>query len=163
MQQQIENQALANAELQKQINQMNVEMEFYKLDYNKQQAKMREVDCLAKNIYFEAGSETHDGKIAVAEVTMNRVKSGFAKTVCGVVKQKVNDTCQFSWYCKPSRPINNQTAWFESNKIAKNILLFNKKYGIIGDARFFHADYVTPTWTHQKEFKGQIGNHLFYR
>lgn len=159
----LQEQQLANVELQKHIHDMDAEMEFYRLDYNKQQAKMREVDCLAKNIYFEAGSEPREGKIAVAEVTINRVKSGFANSVCGVVKQKVNNTCQFSWYCKAKTPINNTIAWNESNKIAKNILLFNKKYGIIGDARYFHADYVTPSWSSTKTFKGQIGNHLFYR
>lgn len=163
MQETIESQALLNAELQKHIEDMNTEMAFYRLDYNKQQTKMREVDCLAKNIYFEAGSESREGKIAVAEVTVNRVRSGFANTVCGVVKQKVNNTCQFSWYCKANRPINNQAAWFESNKIAKNILLFNKKYSIVGNsAKYFHADYVSPAWTKQKTYLTQVGSHIFY-
>ena len=31
-------------------------------------------DCLAQNIYFEARSESQAGMIAVAQVTMNRVK-----------------------------------------------------------------------------------------
>ena len=159
----LEEQAVTNIELRKQIDDMNSEMEFYRLDYNKQQVKMREVECLAKNIYFEAGTEPREGKIAVAEVTINRVRGGFAKSVCGVVTQKVKNTCQFSWYCKPKLPINNSAAWNESNKIAKNILLFNKKYSIIGDARYFHADYVNPSWTATKQFKGQIGNHLFYK
>ena len=159
----LEEQRMTNAMLRKQIDDMSTEMAFYRLDYDKQQVKMREVDCLAKNIYFEAGTEPREGKIAVAEVTVNRVKSGFANTVCGVVKQKVNNTCQFSWYCSPKKPITNTAAWSESNRIAKNILLFNKKYGIIGDARYFHADYVNPSWTNSKQFKGQIGNHLFYR
>jgi spore germination cell wall hydrolase CwlJ-like protein len=46
-------------------------------------------DCLAKNIYYEAGSEPEEGKVAVAMVTINRVRDGrFGKTVCSVVDQR---------------------------------------------------------------------------
>ena len=63
-----------------------------------------EVECLAQNIYFEAAKESFEGKLAVAQVTLNRVNSGkFANNVCGVVKQKdkINGVmiCQFSWFC----------------------------------------------------------------
>ena len=45
-------------------------------------------DCLAQNIYFEARSESQAGMIAVAQVTMNRVKHPrYPNTVCEVVKQ----------------------------------------------------------------------------
>ena len=47
-----------------------------------------ELDCLAKNIYFEARGESLTGKIAVANVTMNRVEHHkYPSTVCGVVTQ----------------------------------------------------------------------------
>ena len=49
----------------------------------------RQLDCLAKNIYHEAASEPFEGKVAVAQVTMNRAESGkFPRDVCGVVYQK---------------------------------------------------------------------------
>ena len=49
----------------------------------------KDVDCLAKNIYYEAGSEPEEGKVAVAMVTINRVRDGrFGKTVCSVVDQR---------------------------------------------------------------------------
>ena len=49
----------------------------------------RQLDCLSKNIYYEAGSEPFEGKIAVAQVTLNRAESGkFPSDVCKVVYQK---------------------------------------------------------------------------
>ena len=49
----------------------------------------KDVDCLAKNIYYEAGGEPEEGKVAVAMVTINRVRDGrFGKTVCSVVDQR---------------------------------------------------------------------------
>ena len=59
----------------------------------------KQVTCLAENIYFEAGREPLDGKMAVAFVTFNRVQSGYADNICGVVKQKIGNSCQFTWYC----------------------------------------------------------------
>ena len=34
-----------------------------------------ELDCMASNIYFEASTQSRVGKIAGAQVTMNRVRS----------------------------------------------------------------------------------------
>ena len=49
----------------------------------------KDVDCLAKNIYYEAGNETEEGKVAVAMVTINRVRDGrFGKSICSVVDQR---------------------------------------------------------------------------
>jgi Cell Wall Hydrolase len=47
--------------------------------------------CLANAIYFEARSEPVAGQIAVAQVVMNRVFSGFyPNNVCGVIYQNAN-------------------------------------------------------------------------
>ena len=52
------------------------------------------VDCLARNVYYEARGESLAGQYAVAEVTMNRKASlGYPKTVCDVVYQRD----AFSW------------------------------------------------------------------
>ena len=49
----------------------------------------RQLECLTRNIYWEAASEPFVGKVAVAQVTLNRMESGkFASSVCGVVHQK---------------------------------------------------------------------------
>lgn len=65
------------------------------MQFNVAQAKQTKPDmdpqllCLAKNIYYEAGLEDREGKVAVAQVTLNRTQSGkFPDTVCGVVNQK---------------------------------------------------------------------------
>ena len=153
-----------NTMLSTQVDLMSTEMEFLRLSYDEKQRVMREVECLARNIYFEAGSEPRNGKIAVAEVTMNRVKSKqFPKTVCGVVYQKTGRTCQFSWVCKQNKVVRSKQVWLESLRIAENILISKRKYGIIGSAQYFHADYVNPAWAEEKQLVMKIGRHIFYR
>jgi spore germination cell wall hydrolase CwlJ-like protein len=160
---QLETQQNANVILAAQILDMNTRMEFLELSYERKQKVMREVECLARNIYFEAGGEPRAGKIAVAEVTMNRVKSNqFPKTVCAVVHQKHKNICQFSWVCEGKRSVRNNNAWRESQKIAESILISKKRYGIIGNAKYFHATYVNPKWADESRMIAQIGNHIFY-
>lgn len=154
---------MQNSYLATQVNDMSQEMKFLQLSYDDKQKVMREVDCLAKNIYFEAQGEPRAGKIAVAEVTMNRVKSNqFPRSVCGVVYQKTRGTCQFSWVCQDKKVIRNRSAWKESLQIAETILIFDRQYGIIGSAKYFHADYVDPEWAERKRFIKKIGQHIFY-
>jgi spore germination cell wall hydrolase CwlJ-like protein len=132
--------------------------------------KVREqqLDCLAINIYREAGHEPFEGKVAVAQVTMNRVKVGrFGKDVCGVVYQKnvvmERVVCQFSWYCDSThrnRPIN-KAAYNESYEVAKKVLLEGFELSVLKDALYYHATYVNPRW--QLDKIGQIGQHIFYK
>lgn len=159
----LSDQIIENRELREELAQANRNMVIYKAVYAKQSSVQREVQCLAQNIYFEAGSEPYAGKVAVAEVTMNRVKNGFAKTVCGVVNQKNNGICQFSWVCEPKKDITRSSEWNDSKKIAENILISNKKYSTMQGALFFHADYVKPSWANTKDFVQRVGRHLFYR
>jgi len=127
----------------------------------------RQLDCMAMNIYREAGYESFEGKVAVAQVTMNRVKDGrFGDDVCGVIYKKnvVMDkvVCQFSWACDSAaktRPINN-SAYAESYEVAKKVLLEGFKLDILKNALYYHANYVNPKWSLDKI--GQIGNHIFY-
>lgn len=128
----------------------------------------RQLDCLAKNIYHEAKGESFEGKVAVAQVTMNRAESGkFPKDVCGVVYQKnvfmERVVCQFSWYCQNSGKLQIQNAamYDESYKVAKKVLLENFRLDTMKDALYYHADYVNPQWRLEKI--GKIGRHIFYR
>jgi spore germination cell wall hydrolase CwlJ-like protein len=128
----------------------------------------RQLECLATNIYREAGYEPFEGKVAVAQVTMNRVASGkFGNDVCGVVYQKnvimEKVVCQFSWACDTAaktRPIN-KTAYDESYAVAKKVLLENFRLDVMKDALYYHANYVNPKWPLEKI--GSIGNHIFYK
>jgi N-acetylmuramoyl-L-alanine amidase len=127
----------------------------------------RQLDCLAINIYKEAGNEPFEGKVAVAQVTMNRVASDqFPNDVCQVVYQKTKGTrvvCQFSWYCdsvqKTRRP--NPPTYNESYEVAKKVLLEGFRLKMLDDALFYHATYVNPNWRLDKI--GKIGVHIFYK
>ena len=132
--------------------------------------KMREnqLECLAMNIYREAGHESFEGKVAVAQVTMNRADHPlFPKDVCGVVYQKSvfvdKVVCQFSWYCETAtkaRPIN-KVAYNESMSVAKKVLLEGFRLDTMKEALYYHANYVNPQWNLEKI--GSIGNHIFYK
>lgn len=128
----------------------------------------RQLECMAMNIYREAGHEPFEGKVAVAQVTMNRVEDGrFGKDVCGVVYQKnvimEKVVCQFSWACDTAartRPINN-TVYNESYAVAKKVILEGFSLDVMKDALYYHANYVNPRWPLEKI--GSIGNHIFYK
>lgn len=136
-------------------------------DYVSAAQRTRELDCLTRNIYWEAASEPFEGKVGVAQVTMNRVNSGkFASTVCGVVHQKnviyEKVICQFSWYCENTSKVKpiHQPLWRESEEVAKKVLLENFRLPSLKDAYYYHADYVNPGWKLPKIEK--IGRHIFY-
>lgn len=164
IQNKLDAQQIANGLLQSELETLNHKVEFLNLSYEKKQAVMKEVECLARNIYFEAGGEPRAGKIAVAEVTMNRVHSKqYPRTVCGVVHQKIRGTCQFSWVCQGKNKVyRNSDAWQDSVRIAESILISKKEYGIIGSAKHFHAVYVDPNWAESKRMIKKIGQHIFY-
>jgi len=130
--------------------------------------RQRQLDCLARNIYHEAGYEPFEGKVAVAQVTINRVESGhFPSDICKVVYQKnvvyEKVLCQFSWYCEgPSakKPMNGPV-YIESMEVAKKVLLEGFRLPSVKDALYFHGDYINPGWKREKVAK--IGRHIFYK
>ena len=129
--------------------------------------RMKELDCLTRNIYWEAASEPFEGKVGVAQVTMNRVNSGkFADSICEVVYQKnvfyEKVVCQFSWYCENTHKIKPvyKPLWEESELVAKKVLLENFRLPSLSNALYYHADYVNPNWKKPKIEK--IGRHIFY-
>jgi len=133
-------------------------------------AEMRErqLGCLAKNIYHEAGSEPFEGKVAVAQVTMNRVASSqFPGDVCRVIYQKnvfyEKVVCQFSWVCdrvSAFKPTNSGN-YNESMVAAQKVLLEDYRLPSLKEALYYHADYVNPGW--KKEKVAKIGHHIFYK
>ena len=132
------------------------------------QVRQSQLDCLARNIYHEAGYEPFEGKVAVAQVTLNRVDDGrFGKGVCGVVYQKniiyEKVICQFSWVCESTHKIKPVYAamYKESEEVAKKVLLENFRLPSLSNAMYYHATYVQPGWRKQKIT--QIGQHIFYK
>ncbi len=140
----------------------------YSADIVSIKTREKQLECLAINIYREAGYEPFEGKVAVAQVTMNRVASGkFGDDVCGVVYKKSvimeKVVCQFSWACDQvhrNRPINKE-AYNESYAVAKKVLLENFRLDLLKDALYYHATYVNPRWPLEKI--GKIGQHIFYK
>lgn len=130
--------------------------------------KTKQLDCLTKNIYWEAAGEPFEGKVAVAQVTLNRVESGkFGSTVCQVVFQKnvfyEKLVCQFSWVCEQTgrtKPVSQKT-YKESEEVAKKVLLENFRLPSLTNALYFHSVHVNPKWGKEKVV--QIGQHIFYK
>lgn len=129
-----------------------------------------ELVCLALNDYWEARSETMAGRIAVAQVVLNRAMDNrFPRNICEVVKQNffqgALNKCQFSWFCDDRADTPYEAdAWRTSIKIAAAML--QKDSSIpdpTGGALWYHADHVRPSWTNDYETTTMIGSHVFYR
>lgn len=140
------------------------------------QVDKKQLQCLADNIYYEAGSEPTEGKAAVARVVLNRVNHGFAPTPCKVVYQstttkQTNDddetfwvkVCQFSWVCEgKGNPNRNSHNYQSSLQVAKDVLLYDKYKDVIPKTvLFFHNTSYTNNYPH--EVVAKIGNHIFYK
>jgi spore germination cell wall hydrolase CwlJ-like protein len=123
----------------------------------------KQVLCMAKNLYYEAAMESYEGKLAVAQVTMNRANSSkFPSTICEVVYQKTNKTYQFSWVGEKVNEVRNKYAWEECLIVAKKALTENKLHDTIyrTQAMYYHNTSVNPRW--KLKYVTKIGNHLFY-
>jgi spore germination cell wall hydrolase CwlJ-like protein len=123
--------------------------------------------CLANAIYFEARSEPVSGQIAVAQVVMNRVFSGFYPgDVCAVIYQNANRhlACQFTFACDgKSKIINERGAWARANRIATQTLEGKLYVAAVGPATHYHAIYVRPNWVREMHKMARYGIHNFYR
>ena len=147
-----------------------------------------QMNCLATNIYHEARGETINGKFAVGNVTLNRVKNkNFPNTICGVVYQAVyrenwkgemvprRHKCQFSWYCdgksdeivlttasgKIIKP--HMDAWEESLNVALS-LLKNDLFDNTFEATHYYNDKLAdPNWANAYQRVAYIENHVFHK
>ena len=136
---------------------------------------IEESQCLALNIFFEAAVESTAGKLAVAHVTLNRVKSkNYPNTICEVVKEgrhhsngfPKRDQCQFSWYCDGKGDIPKEgRLWAESVDLANYVVERRDDLRDITDgATHYHATYIdAPRWTVQKNVMARIDQHIFYK
>jgi spore germination cell wall hydrolase CwlJ-like protein len=125
----------------------------------------RAVLCLTQAIYYEAGFEPIEGRRAVAQVILNRLRHpAFPKSVCGVVYQRnATPVCQFSFVCDGSldrRP--ESSAWKVAETIARAALAGYVEQAV-GSATHYHADYVAPKWAPMLTKITKLGAHIFYR
>jgi spore germination cell wall hydrolase CwlJ-like protein len=119
-----------------------------------------EHECLAGAVFFESKGEPLRGQLTVAEVVINRARSGrFPKSICGVVKQP----SQFS-FIRAGRfpPIPRATAAWRRAVAIAHIALQDMADGAAPKAMFFHATRVAPRWRGLTRI-ATVGNHVFYR
>jgi spore germination cell wall hydrolase CwlJ-like protein len=123
--------------------------------------------CLADAVYFEARGESKRGQVAVAQVVMNRVFSGFYPTdVCGVVYQNAHRkfACQFTFACDNVREVVNEPAmWRQAMEIARDMLDGKLWLPEVGHSTHYHAYWVHPAWVREMRRMQKIGVHSFYR
>ena len=150
-----------------------------------------QVHCLAKNIYFEARGESTNGKIAVANVTMNRVfNRRYPNTICGVVEQAVYSSwwkkhhdrlvpvkwkCQFTWFCdgksdhiqltKADGTIiaPNMQAWQKSLEVAVGVVRGEYADNTNGATHYYNPSLADPKWAAAYQHVALIDNHSFHR
>ena len=138
------------------------------------------VECLAKNMYFEARNQGTAGWLAVTAVVLNRVNDRrFPNTICEVVTQgptrpswkdpsvriPIKHRCQFSWFCdgKSDNP-KHEKSYNQMLDFAELLLSGAVDFIDITDgAQFYHADYVRPSWARTKKRTIEIEDHIFYK
>jgi spore germination cell wall hydrolase CwlJ-like protein len=127
--------------------------------------RLKGLQCLAKNIYFEGRDQPWVGQVAIAQVTLNRVKSAlFPNNICDVVKQQKRKICQFSWYCDGK---SDQPKDVKDYSTATDVAI-QVYSGTIPDvtegALWYHANYIRkPFWAYSFRETVRINEHIFYK
>lgn len=121
----------------------------------------KEVKCLALNIYYEGRGEPYQGRLAIANATINRLRyDDYPKTICEVVYQPG----QFSWTVNKHK-FKNPFSWYQSTQLA-NAVYSNGHLGQIDDntngAVNFHLSTIHPEMGDMVKTV-TIGHHVFFR
>jgi spore germination cell wall hydrolase CwlJ-like protein len=117
-----------------------------------------DLQCLAENVYYEARGEPLVGQYAVAEVTMNRVRSReFPSSVCAVVHARG----AFSWTLAAGHRAPYGYEWRLAKAVAGSVY-DNQAAPLVDGALYYHATYVSPPWAPTRRQVALIGKHLFY-
>ncbi|GJD62617.1 cell wall hydrolase [Methylobacterium frigidaeris] len=127
----------------------------------------KEQRCLAEAVYFESRGEPEQGQAAVAQVVLNRAKSGlYPANICGVVYQNRHRYmgCQFSFACEgKSLRITDDASWQTATRVAQAVIEGRTYLADVGGATHYHADYVKPRWSRRLRKMDVIGRHIFYQ
>ena len=126
-------------------------------EFNKPSSKYsdKEIKCLEIAIYNETRGNKKQGAIEVGATVLNRVDSKlFPNTVCSVVYQPK----QFS----NIRAISPNQINKETKNVAKQVITMRDAGLLNKTILFFHADYVTPKWSHRLNRVMKVGAHIFY-
>jgi spore germination cell wall hydrolase CwlJ-like protein len=117
-------------------------------------------ECLARNIYYEAGVDTIQGKYSVAQVTLNRLKTRhWGNTICKVV----HSPAQFSWTLKDDLDKPKGNHWIESRMVAHSVLKDRIRVLPLQRALMYHAAWIpAPKWVEMRHRIMQVGKHIYY-
>jgi N-acetylmuramoyl-L-alanine amidase len=117
-----------------------------------------EAHCLATTVYHEARSESLTGQLAVANVVLERARSGrFPTSLCGVVTQPG----QFSFVKGGRIPTPTHQGQWRTAKAVAMIAREGAWANPVQGALYFHSARVAPGWKHDRVTR--IGGHVFYR
>lgn len=120
---------------------------------------MTSLMCLAVAIYFEARGETYDGRLAVANVILNRVDdSRYPDTICEVVFE--SRQFSFTHDGKPDRLPPVPTRGSRRAMQTAKAVLAGDTLGIT--STHYHTPSVAPAWKSEFDLDGKWGGHIFY-
>jgi spore germination cell wall hydrolase CwlJ-like protein len=130
----------------------------------------KQLTCLSRAVYYEAGSEPFEGKAAVAQVVLNRVNSGkFPKDVCKTIYETHTSitgkvVCQFDGPCNNISAVvpKNAQNYIQSMEASKKVLLEGFRLPSLNEALYFHNTQVGPNRPESNRL-AKIGNHIFYK
>lgn len=147
--------------------------------HNGVHADKQQVECLAKNIFFEARGESIAEKMRVAQVTKNRVNLKWrgGETYCQVVYQKKyvktskRWVAQFSWTLDKSLSLEDivsrnkaeKEAWRQSVEVA-GLIMSGLIEGGVNGATHYHTKAVNPDWSEKMKLAWSgPGEHIYYK
>jgi len=117
-----------------------------------------EFQCLAENVFYEAGNQSYLGKLSVLQIVLNRAESGkWGHSFCKVI----HADSQFSWTLKAQKKPSGP-AWFAS-KDAVNAFLNGVRVKTLEKSDHYHASYSDPYWNDKMKKTAKIGEHVFYK
>jgi hypothetical protein len=127
---------------------------------------MANLRCLAEAVYFEARGEPYIGQVAVAQVVLNRARSGkWPRGLCAVIAQGVErgEKCQFSYMCRTTRAAPVGPMWDRAQEVAIDAARGRVWLRELVEATHYHTTAVAPVWRQGLDMLGTFGTHIFYR
>jgi len=118
------------------------------------------VECMAKVVMHEAANQPREGKIAVAQTLVNRLKVGgrFGGSICEIVNQKGQYFRIASFH-----PRKNSDGWQEAVEVAHEVLT-GQAEPVAPGAIYFRASYAPANaFFRTRERVATVGAHIFYR
>lgn len=115
--------------------------------------------CMAKIVRHEAANQSRDGQRAVAQIVLNRVRSGkFRDTVCDVASQP-GQFFDLSSY----NPRRDTPQWRTAVEVSREVLA-GATPDLTNGAFFYHSTHRGPNrFFRTRERVTMIGDHIFYR